>query len=181
MREFVFDLHNTGAINAQRGYAVTDAAMAALALQIKASFPGVSAVVRSGGGQLRVYYFDTAGIPKVDGQPMSFAQHQAHMEGQLANLSQTVSKTIEPTGSTGVDGIVRDATSRMRSKQSEGSAPVGQVKLTGQSEVNHKDFRDRLKAAKPPASLFKIREYRGGNVNGKPAEADAKPPKKEAA
>ncbi|HMR00863.1 MAG TPA: hypothetical protein PKA32_00565, partial [Candidatus Gracilibacteria bacterium] len=31
MREFVFDIHNTGAINAQRGYAVTDGAMSALA------------------------------------------------------------------------------------------------------------------------------------------------------
>lgn len=182
MREFVFDLHNTGAINAQRGYAVTDAAMSALALQLKMRFPGASAIVRSGGGQLRVYYFDSGSIPKIGGEPMTFAQHQAHMQGELAGLSKVVYETVWPNGKTSVDGIVRDATSRLRSKPSEGTAPVGEVKLTGQAEVKHKEFTEGLKAAEPPASLFKVREYRGQpEGERKPVEDQKAPEKKEAA
>ena len=158
-REFVIDMHNTGAINGQKGYATTDAAMRTIADFMMARFPGATAIIRTGGGAFKLVYMDGRQLPQTGGQPMGLVEHQAMIRAALPELNIAVQKVIAADANTVVDGSVRDATESFR-KRGGVPSPVGQVDIVSSQDMSASEFggaRDRMKS---PVTLYNIVEGR---------------------
>lgn len=158
-REFVLDMHNTGAINGQKGYAATDAAMRTIAQFMMARFPGASTIIRTGGGSFKLVFLDSRLVPQVNGQPIDMVQHQAMIQAVLPELNIQVQKAIAADSKTMVDGTVRDATESFRKRKGDGKY-VGEVVLTGSESILHDDFVTSSDQLTSPRTLYKIVDAR---------------------
>ncbi len=159
-REFVIDLHNTGAINGQKGYATTDSAMKLIANFMMTKFPGASSIIRTGGGSFKLVFMDSRQIPMHEGKPISVEAQQSMIKSVLPELNAEVQKIVEADTKTVVDGNVRDATEYFRTRGGKPAA-VGEVSLVSSSAVDHEEFASRAKQVGPPRTLFSIFEQRG--------------------
>lgn len=161
-REFVIDMNNTGAINAQEGgYAITDKAMAEIASSLMKKFPGASSIIRTGGGGFKLVYLDAGALPQVDGKPVEMVKHQAMVQAALPEINAEVQRIIKANTATVIDGNVRDATAMFRTRGGK-PVPVGEVQLLTGLDIGTQEFADLAAKVKTPKTLFEITKGKKG-------------------
>lgn len=173
-REFVIDMHNTGAINGQKGYATTDAAMRTIAQFMMARFPGATSIIRTGGGAFKLVYMDRQQLPQANGQPMGLVEHQAMIQAALPELNAKVQQVIAADANTVVDGSVRDATESFRRRGGVPS-PVGQVDIITATDMPVADFGKARDTMKAPRTLYQIIDSRKAPHDKTPAQGPVLP------
>lgn len=160
VREFIFDLNNTGAINANGGYQLTDNIMSAIHGYLVSKVPGISSVIRSGGGQFRVIFMDQAALPVVEGKAISSEAQMKAIQDVMPELNRKIQELLAADRATNVDGIVRNSTNNFSNKETIGNE-VGEVRVKLGIDVSHANLEAWAGRTRPPLTLDTIRRMQG--------------------